>query len=57
MTVRREIAPTGQARGARLVARGKSRAFDGKSLPLASDPVPLAQPLAIAAEVFMSNAG
>jgi len=26
-------------------------------LPLASDPVPLAQPLAIAAEVFMSNAG
>ena len=30
MTVRGEIVPTGQARGARLVARGKSRAFDWK---------------------------
>jgi len=57
MTVRRESVPTGQARGARLVARGKSRAFDEKSSPLASGPVPLAQKLAIAAEVFMSNAG
>ena len=57
MTVRGEIAPTGQARGAGLVARGKSRAFDEKSSPLASGPVPLAQTLAIAAEVFMNNAG
>ena len=57
MTVRREIVPTCQARGSRLVARGKIRAFDGKSSPLASGLVPLAQTLAIAAEVFMNNVG
>jgi len=57
MTVRREIVPTGQAMGARLVARGKNRAFDWKSSPLASGPAPLTQTLAIAAETFMNNAG
>ena len=57
MTVRRESAPTGQAMGARLVARGKSRAFDWTSSPLASGPEPLAKALAIAAEVFMNTAG
>ena len=36
MMVRREIAPTGQATGARLGARGKSRVSDRKSSPLAS---------------------
>jgi len=45
---------TRQARGARLVARGKSRAFDGKSPPLASGPAPLARPVAIAAVPFMN---
>ena len=43
--------------GARLVARGKSRAFDWKSSPLASGPVPLALTLAIAAETVMNDAG
>ena len=43
--------------GARLVARGKSRAFDWKSSPLASGPVPLALTLAIAAEAVMNDAG
>ena len=57
MTIHRKSVLTGQARGARLVARGKSRAFDWKSSPLASGPVPLAQTLAIAAEAFMNNAG
>jgi hypothetical protein len=57
MTVHRESVPTGQARGARLVARGKSRAFDGNSSPLASSPVPLARILVIAAEVLMNNTG
>ena len=46
--------PTGQARGARLVGRGKSCAFDGKSPPLASGPAPLANPAAIAAVPFMN---
>ncbi len=49
MTVRREIVPTGQARGARLVAKGNSRAIDEKSSPLASGPMPLAKTLVIAA--------
>ena len=57
MTVRGESMPTGQARGARRVARGKSRAFDEKSSPLASGPAPLAQTLAIAAEALLNNAG
>jgi hypothetical protein len=37
------------------VARGKSRAFDEKSSPLASSPLPLARKLAIAAEAFMNT--
>ena len=45
--VRRDNMPTGQARGPRLVARGKRRAFfEGKSSPLASGPAPLARTVA-----------
>ena len=51
----RRSVPVGQARGARLVARGKSRTFDGKSSPLASGPAPLAHTVAIAAEAFTKN--
>jgi hypothetical protein len=57
MTVRREIVPTGRAMGVRLVARGKSRAFDWKSSPLAYGPAPLAQTLPIATEALMNHAG
>jgi len=55
MTIRRKNAPTGQARGTGLGARGKSRVFDQKSSPLASGHLPLARKLAIAAEAFMNN--
>jgi hypothetical protein len=41
----------------RQAARGKSRAFDWKSSPLAFVPVPLAQTLAFAAETLMGIAG
>ena len=51
VTVRRESVPIGQARGARLVARGKSRAFDGKYSPLASRPN-----IGDAAETFVNDA-
>jgi len=51
----REIAPTGQAMGARLVARGKNRIFDEQSSPLASGLVPLAQTVATTAEAFMKK--
>jgi len=43
--------------GERLGARGKSRGFDKKSLPLASGLAPLAQTVTIAAEALMSNTG
>jgi hypothetical protein len=57
MTVGRESMPTGQAKGARLAARGNSRVFDGKTSPLTSGLSPLAQTLAIAAEAFVNDAG
>ena len=57
MTVRGEIMPTGQATGARLGARGKSRVSDRKSSPFASGHLPLARKLAITAEALMNNAG
>jgi len=57
MPIRRESLPIGQAMGARLGARGKSRVSDRKSSPLASGHLPLAKKLAIAAEALMNNAG
>ena len=43
--------------GARLGAKGNSHVSDRKSSPLASGHLPFAKKLAIAAEVFMNNAG
>lgn len=57
MRVRREIAPTDQPMGTRLAGKGKIRAFDWKSSPLAFDPAPLVQTLVITAEVLMNIAG
>jgi len=52
MTVRRDIAPAGQAKDAGLEARGKGRVSDQSLRHL-----PHARKLAIAVEVFVDNVG